>query len=85
MILQYDTQAPKKSANLRVNGELLLKAREMNINLSAILEEAIAEQLRLQLREKKRQLWRKQNAKAIQAYNRFVEEQGVFSDGLRSF
>ena len=29
--------------------------------------------------------WKIENAHAIQAYNRFVEENGVFSDGLRKF
>jgi antitoxin CcdA len=81
MIQLFDTQAPKKSANLSINSDLLAKARELNINLSATLEEALAEQLK----QKQRELWRQQNAKAIQAYNRFVQEQGVFSDELRSF
>ena len=77
----FDTEAPEKPTNLSINNDLLSKARELNINLSATLEEALTEQLKL----KQRELWRKQNAKAIQAYNRFVEKQGVFSDELRSF
>ncbi|MDZ7288814.1 MAG: type II toxin-antitoxin system CcdA family antitoxin [candidate division KSB1 bacterium] len=81
MIQLFDTRAPKKPANLSINSELLAKARELNINLSATLEAVLIEQLK----QKQRALWRKQNAKAIQAYNRFVEEQGVFSDELRSF
>ncbi len=81
MIQLFDTRAPKKPANLSINSDLLVKARELNINLSATLEEALTGQLKL----KQRELWRKQNAKAIQAYNRFVEAQGIFSDELRSF
>jgi antitoxin CcdA len=81
MIQLFDTQAPKKSANLSINSDLLVKARELSINLSATLEEALAEQLK----QKQRELWRKKNAKAIQAYNRFVKKQGVFGDELRSF
>ncbi len=81
MIQLFDTQAPKKSANLRINGDLLVKERELNINLSAILETALLEELN----QKQRELWRQENEKAIQAYNRFVEEKGVFSDDLRSF
>lgn len=81
MIQLFDTQAPKKPTNLSINSDLLVKARELNINLSATLEEALSEQLK----QKQRELWRKQNAKAIQAYNRFVKEQGVFGDELRSF
>lgn len=77
----FDTQAPKKSANLSINGDLLVKARELNINLSAILEAALLKELK----QKQRELWRQENAKAIQTYNRFVEEKGVFSDESRSF
>jgi antitoxin CcdA len=81
MIQLFDPRAPKKPANLSINSDLLVKARELNINLSATLEEALAEQLK----QKQRELWRKRNAKAIQAYNRFVKKQGIFSDELRSF
>jgi len=81
MIQLFDTEAPKKPANLSINSDLLSKARELHINLSATLEEALVEQFK----QKRRELWRQQNAKAIQAYNRFVEKQGVFSDELRSF
>ena len=81
MIQLFDAQAPKKPANLSINSDLLAKARALNINLSATLEKALAEQLK----QKQRELWRKQNAQAIKAYNRFVEAQGVFSVELRSF
>ncbi len=77
----FDAQAPPKNASISVNSDLLIKARELNIDLSAILEDALT----TQLKQKQRELWRKQNSKAIQAYNRFVEEEGVFSNGLRSF
>ncbi len=77
----FDTQAPKKPTNLSINSDLLSKAREMNINLSATLENELARQLKIKQREQ----WLKENAKAIQAYNNFVENEGVFSDGIRSF
>ncbi len=53
----------------------------MNINLSATLENELARQLKI----KQRELWLQENTKAIQAYNDFVENEGVFSDGIRSF
>lgn len=81
MIQLFDTQAPKKPVNTSSKSDLLVKGRESSINLSAALEKALAEQLK----QKQCELWRKQNAKAIQAYKHFVEEQGVFSDELRSF
>jgi len=36
-------------------------------------------------RTSKEKGWRRRNAKAIAQYNRRVEREGVFSDGLRSF
>lgn len=45
------------------------------------LERALAE-LVLQ---KQREQWLNENKHAIDKYNNFVEENGVFSDGLRSF
>lgn len=77
----YKLDAPKKSANLSINGDLLAKAREHGINLSATLEYALAETLR----EKLRTQWLAENKEAMEAYNRHVDENGVFSDGLRSF
>ena len=77
----YDTDAAKRPANLSVNGDLLNKAREMNINLSATLERALA----ATLREKQKAEWLTENKTAIEAYNQHVEQQSVFSDGLRSF
>jgi antitoxin CcdA len=77
----FNMQAIKKPANVSINSDLLKKAKDMNINLSATLEAALIEQLRLQQQHQ----WKRENEKAIQAYNRFVEEHGVFSDGLRKF
>jgi antitoxin CcdA len=77
----YDPLAPRKSANLSINGDLLNRARELEINLSATLEQALAEALR----KKQREQWLTENRGAIEAYNEHVESQGVFSDGIRMF
>lgn len=77
----YDTEAPKRPANLSINGDLLSKAKELDINLSATLEHALA----AALRDRRRTQWLAQNKAAIEAYNDHVERHGVFSDGLRSF
>lgn len=77
----FNSQAPKKPTNVSINSDLLEKAKGMNINLSATLEAALTEQLRAEQRNQ----WIAENAKAIQAYNSFIEENGVFSDGLRTF
>ncbi|CRM69872.1 type II toxin-antitoxin system CcdA family antitoxin [Pseudomonas sp. 25 E 4] len=43
MPLGYDPNAPKQALNLFVNGDLLDRAVELDLNLSAVLENAIAE------------------------------------------
>jgi antitoxin CcdA len=77
----FDLSAPKRPANLSVNSDLLKKAKELEINLSATFEAALS----ATVREKLRAQWLEENREAIQAYNADVEEHGVFSDGLRSF
>ncbi len=81
MLPAYNPQAPKKPANLSINSDLLNKAKELDINLSATLELALAEALK----EKQREQWLVENKAAIDAYNEHVERHGVFSDELRSF
>ncbi len=81
MLSLYDQNAPKKPTNLSLNSDLLKKARDLGINLSAVLEQALTEQLKA----KQAQQWLEQNKTAIAAYNKSVDDNGVFSDGLRSF
>jgi antitoxin CcdA len=77
----FDNTAPKKPANLSINSDLLQKARELKINLSAAFEDALAEKVK----EKQEEKWLEENKKAVQEYNDYVEKHGVFSKGLRSF
>lgn len=72
---------PKKAVNLSVDADLLAKARETEVNLSSLFEEALKESIR----EKEERRWREENKKAIHAYNEFVREHGVFAEGFRSF
>lgn len=81
MFALYDQNAPKKPTNLSINSDLLKKAKELDINLSAALEQVLAERLKT----KQTQEWLENNKQAIAAYNKSIEESGVFSDGLRSF
>jgi len=81
MLAAYNLNAPKRAANLSVNGDLLNKAKDLDINLSATLEQALAEALK----KKQREQWLAENRNAINAYNEHVEAHGVFSDDLRSF
>jgi antitoxin CcdA len=77
----YDARAPKKPTNLSINSDLLQQAKERHINLSQALELRLAEILR----DEKRRNWLEENREAMEEYNRRIETQGVFSDGLRQF
>ncbi len=81
MQAHYNADAPKKPVNLSLNGDLLKISKDLGLNLSGLAEEAIAQAVRNRLAE----VWLSENADAIQAYNKRVESQGVFSDGLRNF
>ncbi|WP_323813409.1 type II toxin-antitoxin system CcdA family antitoxin [Cellvibrio sp. NN19] len=81
MLAVYDQNAPKKPTNLSINSDLLKKAKDLEINLSATLEQALTNQIKA----KQAQQWLEQNKDSIAAYNKAVDENGVFSDGLRSF
>lgn len=57
----YDTSAPKKPTNLSVNSDLLLRIKDMGINVSTTLEKALITELRKAEAER----WAKENKKAI--------------------
>ncbi len=75
----YNRKAPKKPTNLSINSDLLLKARSLKINLSAALESALEDKVRLSARKK----WLKENKKAIASLNDLAENNGLFSDSYR--
>ncbi|GAB1392251.1 type II toxin-antitoxin system CcdA family antitoxin [Rhodocyclaceae bacterium] len=73
--------AAKKAANLSVRADLLEEARAYKINLSQTLEAA----LQVELKKEKERRWLEENRAAIEAYNRHIEEHGLFSDKFRTF
>ena len=77
----FDTNAPKKPANLSINSDLLSKSRVLGINLSATLEQA----LKAKLAQASAEEWASENRKAIRAYNDFVEEHGCFGEEYKEF
>ena len=77
----YDALAPKKTTNLSINSDLLSQARNLRINLSATLEQALAETLQ----QRQRGQWLADNQAAIAAYNERVERDSIFSDEMRAF
>jgi antitoxin CcdA len=71
----------KKATNVMLREDLLAKARELRLNLSAVLEDAVIKTIR----EADQAKWLDENKAAIESYNAWVAKRGVFSDGLRRF
>jgi len=81
MHASHDPKTPKKATNVSINSDLLRKAKALKINLSASLEQALADQIRAAEKAQ----WQHDNAAAIEAYNQFVAQHGSFADSLRKF
>ncbi len=79
--MRIRSMGAKKAVNVSIPAELLDSARAEGINLSATLEAALADQLRIRRRDR----WRTDNEAAIDAYNSDVDENGSFGDHLRGF
>jgi antitoxin CcdA len=77
----YDTNAPKKPANLSINSDLLNEAKLLKINLSATLEAALLNELKAARRD----LWLAENKEAIDVCNKLAELHGLFGDKRRVF
>jgi antitoxin CcdA len=77
----YDREAFRKPTRLSVNSDLLEKARELGVDLTNTLEEALA----LEVHKRQREAWLVENREAIETYNDLVVRNGVFSTGLRGF
>jgi antitoxin CcdA len=79
--LVYDTNAPRKPTNLTVNVDLLRKAKERKINVSSVLERALADEIR----SREQSEWMENNKDSIESYNKMIQKKGLFSDGMRTF
>ncbi|MBA4338517.1 MAG: acetoacetyl-CoA synthase [Hyphomonas sp.] len=73
--------ASKVRVNLTLDETMVAQAKAVGVNLSAVAEEAI----RLQTRAEESRRWIEQNRSALEAKAKLVEEQGLWSDGLRLF
>lgn len=71
----------KVPTNLSIPADLVDRARKRGLNLSALLERAIEEELRAAERD----AWLTENRDAIDAYNERVARHGVFGDAWRKF
>lgn len=71
----------KKTVSVTVEPMLLQQAREAGLNLSAILTEALRQEIRGAAAKK----WKQENSAGLQELNRITEEHGLLSDEYRTF
>lgn len=76
----YQRLAPKKPTNVSINSDLLAQAKGLQLNLSATLENALAQEIR----KAQRTNWLEENRTAIDAANHLTDENGLFSDSYRT-
>jgi antitoxin CcdA len=78
MRMNMHTKKPlKKSVNLSIDAELLKDSRDAGINLSQVLEEA--------LRKKRVEEFKASIAPGLAHLNKRLEEEGLWSDGMRTW
>jgi len=81
MLVCYNLDAPKKPTNLTINSDLLNQAKSLNINISSVLESALADKVRQKMQSE----WLQENQDSISLYNTHISNFGVFSDDFRTF
>lgn len=72
---------PKKPTNLSLDQGLLSEARTFGVNLSQAAEAG----LRRAIRDAKATAWKRENAKALETSNAWVESYGLPLEKYRSF
>lgn len=72
----YGRSAAKKAVTLSINSDVLRQARALDLDLSMVLEQRLAEIVR----EDRARRWQEENREAIEAHKRFVEKHGIFND-----
>lgn len=82
MRMTVASSRPRKApTNLSIRTDLVRRARELGINISELVDEA----LERAIRTAERDAWHAENRDAIDAYNTRIAEHGTFSDDWRRF
>lgn len=72
---------PRRQTSLTLDRALLDEARDLGVNVSRAAEEGLAQAVGAARARR----WQAENAPAIEAYNRFVAENGVPLSAFRKF
>lgn len=71
----------KSRTNVSIETELIEEVRELKIPLSPLVEDAIRRRLTIE----KEKRWKERNKAALGLYNQEIDEEGLFSDDMRTF
>jgi len=77
--MRSDSTAKKRNTNVYLSTDLLEQAKALDLNLSATLNQALEAVIKTRQRER----WIADNRAGLEALNRFIEENGIFSDDDR--
>ncbi len=72
--------APKKATNLSLNSKVLQAARDLGLNLSQTVDTLLAQEVRRLSMAR----WVAENQQTVDAYNRRVDERGLWNADLRA-
>ncbi|MBF0603739.1 MAG: type II toxin-antitoxin system CcdA family antitoxin [Nitrospirae bacterium] len=75
----FDPAVPKRPVDVRIDSDLAAQA--LKINISQELESHLADVVA----KRRCRAWQEENQSAMDAYNRCIERDGLFSDGERLF
>ncbi|NGO49821.1 type II toxin-antitoxin system CcdA family antitoxin [Allomesorhizobium camelthorni] len=71
----------RKSTNLSLDARLVAEAKNLDINISRVAEKSIADAVA----EEKARLWKIENREVIEAWNEYVERNGLPLAKYRQF
>ena len=69
----------RRPTNVSLREDLVAAAKDLDLNISRIAEEALASAVRKTAAER----WLEENRAAVEEYNARVERRGLFNDRLR--
>ena len=71
----------RKSTNLSLDARLIAEAKDLDINISRVAEQGIAQAVA----EEKSRLWKIENRDAIESLNEYVDKHGIPLEEYRQF
>ena len=71
----------RRTTNVSLRADLVEEARSLGVNLSKEFES----RLEALVKERRAELWKKENQRAIAAYTRYFEKHGIWNEDLRGW